>query len=85
MSTVKWLYRYVFRGIGFVLIGGAATILAISIMNSCEERANRQKDARQREETRKVLKRMHENADEEIRKFQQNQMQKKPNPKGDAR
>jgi hypothetical protein len=85
MSTVNWLYRYVFRGIGFVLVAGAATVLVVSVMGSCDRQAHRREDARQREETRKVLNRMHENADEEIHKFQRNQMQSKPDSKGDAR
>jgi hypothetical protein len=46
-------------------------------MNSCGRRTDPQADARQKDETRKVLKRMHENADDEIRKFNRSQTQRK--------
>lgn len=77
MSVVKWLYQHVFRGIGWVLIAAAATVVAVPVMNSCGHRTDPQADARQKDETRKVLKRMHENADDEIRKFNRSQTQRK--------
>ena len=81
MSIAKWLYRYVFRGIGWVLVAAAATVLAVPMMNSCGGRTDPQTDARQKEETRKILKRMHENADEEIRKFNRSQFQQRKEAK----
>jgi hypothetical protein len=80
VSIAKWLYRYVFRGIGWVLVAAAATVLAVPVMNSCGSRMDPKADARQKAETKKVLKRMHENADEEIRKFNRSQMQKPAPP-----
>lgn len=77
MSVVKWLYRHVFRGIGWVLIAAAATVAAVPFMNSCGRRTDPQADARQKEETRKILKRMHENADDEIRKYNRSRIQRK--------
>jgi len=77
MSIAKWLYRYVFRGIGWVLVAAAATVVAVPVMNTCGRRIDRQRDARQKEQTRKMLKRMHENADDEIRKFNRSQTQRK--------
>ena len=77
MSIAKWLYRYVFRGIGWVLVAAAATVVAVPVMNSCGRRTDRKADARQKEQTQKILKRMHENADDEIRKFNRSQTQRK--------
>ena len=77
MSIAKWLYRYVFRGIGWVLVAAAATVVAVPVMNTCGRRTDRQGDARQKEQAQKILKRMHENADDEIRKFSRSQIQGK--------
>jgi hypothetical protein len=76
MNSAKWLYTHVFRGIGWVLVAAAATVLAVPIMHSCSGRVDPQADARQKAETKKILKRMHGDADEEIRKFNDSQIQK---------
>jgi hypothetical protein len=77
MNSVQWLYRYVYRGIGWMLVAAMATIVALPVMDSCSRRTDRREDARQKAEMKKVLKGMHENADEEIRKFNDSRMQKR--------
>ena len=77
---MKWLYTHIFRGIGFVLFAACVTIVAIAVMSSSScGRTDRAEDARQKEATKRVLDRMHANADEEIRKFNRSQMEK-PTP-----
>jgi hypothetical protein len=79
MNTGQWLYRYVYRGIGWAILAAAATVVAVTLMNSssCGGRTSRAEDARQKAETGKILKRMHGNADEEIRKFNKSMLQKR--------
>src|ERR1043166_1020900 len=77
-GPMKWLYEHVFRvrGIGWLFLAGVATIVALSLNSGCS-RTNREQDAREKEATAKILKRMHGDASEQMRKYNESQLQKR--------
>ena len=78
MNSAQWIYKHVFRGIWWLIVGGAITIFVLVFFSSCGGRTNATEDAKQKEAARKVLKGMHEGSDEAIRKYNRSQLQKKP-------
>ncbi len=73
MSVVDWLRRYVFRGIGLIILAGAVTILVLWF-SSCG-RMTRAEDRRDKEEAKRALEAQHAGADDAIRRYQQSQIQ----------
>ena len=62
---MKFLYTYVFRGLGLVLILAMMTIFWLA----CNSRSNRTQEERAKDEARRMLEAMTKDADTEIRKY----------------
>ncbi len=73
MSVVDWLRRYVFRGIGLIILAGAVTILVLWF-SSCG-RMTFAEYRHQKEEAKRALEAQHAGADDAIRRYQQSQIQ----------
>jgi hypothetical protein len=74
MSFGQFLYRYIFRGIGLVLLAAVATIIACAL-GCCQPGPDRATDARQKAQAKRLLDAMHQGSDEAIRNYQKSQLQ----------
>lgn len=80
MSLTKWFKRYVFGGLGWVMLAGMATVL----YTACTGQTDRAADAKQKEAMKRVFEAQHGGADEAIRKYTNSQMQAKEPAKKDT-
>lgn len=68
MTQTQWLYKYVFKGIGWVFLLTMLTILYVAA-TGCNRTTSRAEDLRQKEATRRILGAQFGDADEQIRKY----------------
>ena len=68
---MKFLYRYIFRRTGFVFVIAMLTVL----WTACDSRINQSQEKKARDESKRVFDVMHKDADTEIRKYTDSQMQ----------
>ena len=78
---MKFLYTYVFRGLGLVMLLAMMTILCLA----CNQRVNRTQEERARDEAKRMLETMTKDADAEIRKYTSGQTQKPPAKKDEQK
>ena len=68
---MSFLYRYVFRRFGLVFVLGMVTVL----WTACNYVDNRAQEKKAKDEAKRMLDAMHKDADKEIRKYTDSQMQ----------
>jgi hypothetical protein len=81
---MRFLYRYVFRGLAPVLVLTMFTLLwtACNYQENRAREANAAREAKAKEEAKRILDAMQKDADKEIRKYTDGNMQApQPQPK----
>lgn len=83
MKQEQWLYKYIFRGIGWVFVGMMLTILIVSA-TGCSSTITKAEDRRQKEASSRIFKAQTTDADEQIRKYTESTTQFKKKQKAEV-